>query len=67
MTFFIITIAITELFNIVFYLEYRFSDLYCQSIEKLMNDKYLENVILVTEDDIQVRAHKIILSSSSIL
>ena len=34
MTFLIITIAITELFNIFFYLEYRFSDLYCQFIWK---------------------------------
>ena len=34
---------------------------------ELMNDKYLADVTLVTEDDIQVRAHKIILSSSSIL
>ena len=32
-----------------------------------MNDKYLADVTLVTEDDIHITAHKIILGSSSIL
>ena len=32
-----------------------------------MNDKYLADVTLAKEDDMHVRAHKIILSSSIIL
>ena len=34
---------------------------------ELMNDRYLADVTLATEDDMNIRAHKIILSSSSIL
>ena len=37
------------------------------SFPELMNDKYLADVTLVTEDDIHITAHKIILGSSFIL
>ena len=37
-----------------------------KSFHELRYDKHLADVTLVTEDDIQVRKHKIILSSSSI-
>ena len=40
---------------------------YCDIIRELMNDEYLADVTLVTEDDIHITAHKIILSSSSTL
>ena len=36
-------------------------------IHELMNNEYLTDVTLVTEDDIHITAHKIILSSSSTL
>ena len=37
-----------------------------KSFHKLRNDKPPADVTLVTEDDIQVKAHKIIISSSGI-
>ena len=36
------------------------------SFHEVMNDKYLADVTLVKEDDIHIRAHKIILILSSI-
>ena len=61
-------LAIIKLFSVVYNLEYTdFQINISKLFHELMNDKYLADVTLVTEDDIQVRAHKIILSSSSIL
>ena len=57
-----------KLFSMVYNLEYTDFQINIPKLfHELMNDKYLADVTLVTEDDIQVRAHKIILSSSSIL
>ena len=61
-------LAIIKLFSVVYNLEYTdFQINISKLFQELMNDKYLADVTLVTEDDIQVRAHKIILSLSSIL
>ena len=61
-------LAIIKLFSVVYNLEYTdFQINISKLFHELMNDKYLADVTLVTEDDIQVRAHKIILNSSSIL
>ena len=61
-------LAIIKLFSVVYNLEYTdFQINISKLFQELMNDKYLADVTLVTEDDIQVRAHKIILNSSSIL
>ena len=61
-------LAIIKLFSVVYNLEYtNFQINISKLFQELMNDKYLADVTLVTEDDIQVRAHKIILNSSSIL
>ena len=60
-------IAIIKSFNMFQNLEY--TDFYIniiKSFHELRNDKHPADVTLVTEDDIQVKAHKIILSSSSI-
>ena len=61
-------LAIIKLFSVIYNLEYTdFQINISKLFHELMNDKYLADVTLVTEDDIQVRAHKIILNSSSIL
>ena len=61
-------IAIIKLFSMVYNLEYTdFQINIAKLFHELMNDKYLADVTLVTEDDIHVRAQKIIFSSSSIL
>ena len=39
---------------------------FIKSFHELRNDKHSADITLVTEDDIKVKAHKIILSSSSI-
>ena len=60
-------IAIIKSFKMFQNLEY--IDFYIniiKSFHELRNDKYPADVTLITEDDIQVKAHKIILSSSSI-
>ena len=38
-----------------------------KSFHELRNDKHLVDVIIFTEDDIEVRAHKIILSSLKLI
>ena len=61
-------IPIIKLFSMVYNLEYTDFDINIVILfHELMNDKYLADVTLATEDDIYIRAHKIILSSSSIL
>ena len=61
-------IPINKLLSMVYNLEYTDFEINIAILfHELMNDKYLADVTLVTEDDIHIRAHKIILSSSSIL
>ena len=56
-------IPIIKLFSIVYNLEYTDFDINIAILfHELMNDKYLADVTLVKEDDIHLRAHKIILS-----
>ena len=63
-----LVIAIIKLINIVYNLEYIDFEINIVILfHELMNDKYLADVTLVPEDDMHIRAHKIILSSSSIL
>ena len=60
-------IAIIKSFNMFYNLEY--TDFYIniiKSFHELRNDKHTTDVTLVTEDDIQVKAQKIIVISSSI-
>ena len=55
-------IAIIKLFSIVYNLEYTdFQINIAKLFHELMNDTYFADVTLVTEDDIQVKAQKIIL------
>ena len=57
-------IAIIKSFNMFQNLEYTdFQINIIKSFHGLRNDKYPADVTLVTEDDIQVKAHKIMLSS----
>ena len=61
-------IPIIKLFSMFYNLEYRDFEINIVILfHELMNDKYLADVTLTIEDDMHVRAHKIILSSSSIL
>ena len=61
-------IALIKLFSKIYnYVYTDFQIIITKSFNELMNDKYLADVTLVTEDDIYIGAHKIILSSSSIL
>ena len=61
-------IPIIKLFIMVYNLEHTdFEINIVKLFLELMNVKYLADVTLVKEDDIHIRAHKIILSSSSIL
>ena len=61
-------IPIIKSFSMVYYLEYTDFEIdIAILVQELMHDKYLAYVTLVTEDDKHVRAHKIILSSSSVL
>ena len=55
-------LAIIKLFSIVYNLEYTdFQINIAKLFHELMNDTYFADVTLVTEDDIQVKAQKIIL------
>ena len=57
-----------KLFDMDYNLKYAdFQSNIAISFHKLRNDKHLADVTLVMKDDIQVRAHKIILSLGSIL
>ena len=61
-------IAIIKSFSIVYNLEDTYFEIIITIIfHELMNYKYLADVTLVTDDDIHIRAHKIILSLSIIL
>ena len=61
-------IAIIKLFRMVYNLEYTDFEINIAILfQELMKDKYCVDVTLVTEYDINIRAHKMILSSSSIL
>ena len=61
-------IPIIKLFSMFYNLEYTDFEINIVILfHELMNDKYLADVTLATEDDMHIRAHKIILSSSSIL
>ena len=63
---FIQIIAIIKSFNIFKNLKYTDFQINIKSFHELRNDKHLADVTLVTENNIQVRPHKIILSSRSI-
>ena len=61
-------VAIIKLFSMVYYLEYTNFEINIAIIyHELINDKYLADVTLVKEDDIDMTAHKTVHSSSNIL
>ena len=57
-----------KLFSILYNLKYTdFQINIAKLFHEIMNKKYLADVSLITDNDIHLRAHKITLSSSSIL